>query len=405
MLNNSASGQIPPLPAHVRFSREFQLLAACSWIAPPGLQQLQADAIADQLDAEIDWQRLIELTERHRVQALTHSGLSRHAPGQVPEKVLQQLKERSQRCRMQALLNAAELTRLSRLFADNNIRVMPLKGVALSLRLFGDVGIRQARDLDLLIQPHDLDRACRILEAEGYRNNAINFTMTAKQQRSFIRHFHHFEFVHSTGLCVELHWNLYAWPTEQVESLWRESLADDFAGAALQHMDDDTLLLMLCDHGAKHAWFRLKWLSDIVMLLMEDRPQGWESLIARAEELDLKRTLAQAALLVRWIYGIPLAEELATVIREEKRCAALCKPALEGLQKGAADLESFGKRMEGLQAVLQIWQRRPSLSWRTVLMPILTQPADYRDFPLPDSLFWLYIPLRPFLWLRRHYMK
>jgi len=25
------------------------------------------------------------------------------------------------------------------------------------------------------------------------------------------------------------------------------------------------------------------------------------------------------------------------------------------------------------------------------MMPILTQPADYRDFPLPDWLFWLYI--------------
>ncbi len=401
----SAYHQIPPLPAHVHFSREFLLLAACSWIAPPGLQQLQADTLAARLAADINWEHFIDLTERHRVQALTCSGLSRHGAGKVPELVLRHLKERSQKCRMQALMNAAELTRLCQLFVDNNIMVMPLKGVALSLRLFGDVGIRQARDLDLLIQPRDLDRAYLILESEEYRTNSINFTMTEKQRSCFIRHFHHFEFFNSTGLCVELHWNLYAWPTVQVESIWQESSVAECAGAPVQRMDDDTLLLMLCDHGAKHAWFRLKWLSDIVMLLTEERPQGWHSLIARAEELDLKRTLAQAALLARWIYGIPLAEELSAIIREEKHCASLCKPALEGLQKSQADLESFGKRMEGLQAVLQIWQRRPSLSWRTVLMPILTQPADYRDFPLPDSLFWLYIPLRPFFWLRRHYLK
>jgi hypothetical protein len=55
-----------------------------------------------------------------------------------------------------------------------------------------------------------------------------------------------------------------------------------------------------------HKWFRIKWLNDIAMLLSRDRSEGWDNLLAMAEQLDLRRTPAQTALLVHWLYEITL---------------------------------------------------------------------------------------------------
>lgn len=392
----SLTGSFPP---------EFLLLVECSWLAPHRLHELQRTAIASRLAVPINWDIFIDLTERHRVQTLAYIQLSRHGSGKVPENVLRHLKERSTACRLLALRQAAEFARLADRLAAAGIQVLPFKGVTLSERLFGDPGTRHSRDIDLLVKPEDIETACLILESDGYSTRPPRNSLSPRQHQSFIRHFHHFEYSSPAGVPVELHWSLYAWPAEQVRQVWEHSVPAEYAGIGIRTLDDDMLLLTLCDHGAKHAWFRLKWLSDIVQLLTGERPEGWGSAIALAEQLDLKRTLAQAAALVHRIYGIRLPDEISALVSAEREIERLCQPALEGVSKSSEELASFGKRMEGLQAVLQIWQRRPSLSWRTVLMPILTQPADYRDFPLPDSLFWLYIPLRPYFWLRRHYLK
>jgi hypothetical protein len=48
---------------------------------------------------------------------------------------------------------------------------------------------------------------------------------------------------------------------------------------------------------------------------------------------------------------------------------------------------------------------RPRRSWRQAFMEAAYSSADFELLHLPDRLFWLYLPLRPFLlvwrWLRR----
>jgi hypothetical protein len=80
---NRPDQHLPSLPEHIQFSREFLLLAACSWIAPQALQQQQAKTITTHLENGIDWELFIELTDRHRFQTLAYGGLSRHAVGKV----------------------------------------------------------------------------------------------------------------------------------------------------------------------------------------------------------------------------------------------------------------------------------------------------------------------------------
>ena len=41
------------------------------------------------------------------------------------------------------------------------------------------------------------------------------------------------------------------------------------------------------------------------------------------------------------------------------------------------------------------------VSWKSCLL----STDEFKEFPLPDRLFWLYFPLRPLLWFYHHYIK
>jgi len=44
---------------------------------------------------------------------------------------------------------------------------------------------------------------------------------------------------------------------------------------------------------------------------------------------------------------------------------------------------------------------RPRRPWRQAFTEVAYSSVDFRLLRLPDRLFWLYVPLRPILWIRR----
>jgi hypothetical protein len=47
----------------------------------------------------------------------------------------------------------------------------------------------------------------------------------------------------------------------------------------------------------------------------------------------------------------------------------------------------------------QLWPHRSN---RETFARLILCRIDFKTLDLPDSLFWLYVPLRPFLWAWRH---
>ncbi|ABQ26876.1 nucleotidyltransferase domain-containing protein [Geotalea uraniireducens] len=398
MADMSKPESLPSFPGHFRLSPEFRLLAACSWVAPSSLEQDQAEKIVSLCNECTDWGAFTALVNRHEVSALVYAALRKHADNRFPNNVREKLKGRSEQVRRQALLHAAELVRLIRKFAGHGIEVLPLKGVMLSLQLFGDPGMRHSRDMDLMVKLEDLDRTDRLLEAEGYRRIFPGTGMTARQRRYLVSKNYHYEYLHERlGLHLELHWRCELWTPEQSEELWGQCRPVDWMGVRIKCPAEDALLLFLSDHGARHKWMRLKWLGDVAMLLSRQRPAECDDLLAIARRLDLTLILAQTALLTHWLYGIRLSEPLLTLIIREKSAFALATEALDAM------LGAEGYRfLNGLRDMRYSMCLKKTISHYTALKRLLISPTDFEEFPLPDSLFWLYYPLRPILWIKRH---
>lgn len=393
-----------PFPEEIDLSPEFRLLCACSWIAPSSFTASQAGQIAAFCSESIDWRHFLDLVDRHRLPVLAYALLCRHARACIPDSAYAALKVRHDRAREQALRNAAEGVRLTKLLANHGIIAMPLKGAFLSLRLYGDVGIRQTSDTDLMVRPESVSLAEQLLQAEGYHpHEAVPGLRPTPKQRRFIRAAgYHEEYLHEhRGLRVELHWAHQLWTSRQMNMLWEHAQPVEWLGVPVMRLDDGTLLLTLCDHGAKHRWFRVKWLGDIAALFAQERAGGWETLLDVANRLDQIRPLAQAALLVQWLYDVTLPDALAERITLEKTARPLAVEAVRAMLLGEQECmidECSGNDWTRARTMMRL-RTRPS--YALLLKRFSLSVWDFNAVPLPDAMFWLYYPLRPLLWLWR----
>jgi len=398
---------LPIIPEKFSLTPEFRLLAACSWIAPSHLESFQAEKIVALCNSDVNWNGFLSLVFMHGVQPQVYATFRKFAHDRVPKIIFEKLREQKILVSQNMLYFSAELMRLLQLFTRNGIDSIPLKGIALSLQLYGDPGMRSSSDIDIMVKPHDLDRTCQILEAEGYQCAVFGQKMTKRQKEYVRKNFYHIEYYNlEKRLCVELHWAFGSlWLPEQTSLVWRNLKPFDWMGTSINIIDDNFLLLILCDHGVRHRFCCLKWLSDIVKLISGSSVINWEKLIEISESLDLNRTLAHSGLIIYWVYGIPLPDRLQSLIKNDKTSAKISSKVFELLTSNVAGSVFSGSRLGGLGLAWQIKRIRPSIPLYRLFKSNLLHPIDFQFIRLPDFLFWLYYPLRPLLGLWRLYFR
>jgi len=402
MSDKRLEDSLPTLPARFRLTPEFRLLLASTWIAPVALARAQAERIVAACREGIDWHEFLSLVDRHRV-LVPHDVLRELCPDRLPGHVYEQLKSRKAEVCRHVLRQAADLARLHGAFGAHGIEMIPLKGVMLSVQLFGDPAMRSNLDLDLLVRAGSLDEADRILESDGYRRIFPDFELTPKRKKWILAHSHHYSYCHNQRRqLVELHWRLPLWKTEHLAELWNHRQAKTWMGVSFLILKDDALLLFLCDHGARHQWRRIKWLGEVAALLAREQTFSWQDLLALADRFDLSRPLAQAGVLVHWLYGTPLPQPMVELIIRQKPAGGLAGKAVQAMLLSEQGQFALPVRLKSGVSLARLRERLPR---RVALRSCLISTDEFKECPLPDGLFWLYFPLRPVLWFYHHYIK
>ncbi len=153
-------------------------------------------------------------------------------------------------------------------FNASGVDCLVHKGPVLSLRLFGSLGIRHFKDLDLHVPREDCERAELCLRELGFQEvRELYF-----RERLALKHQNfpgqHITFVRD-GICVELHWRFADLGGTEFSS-FRDFYArkDEVVVGGRQInvicMRDNVRLLT--SHGTKHCWGRLKWLYDLAVM-------------------------------------------------------------------------------------------------------------------------------------------
>ena len=254
---------------------------------------------------------------------------------------------------------------------------------------------RKGGDIDLLISPTMIDDTCRLLSGAGFRiTHPIN-QLKPRQRRYLLLIDNQLELQSpGAGVVLELHWRPLQLPatlggldlTTQ-ENRWR------VADSQIPFLDDEETLLHLCAHGAKHAWYRMKWIFDLPNVL-ESREWNWLSLREKARRYRCEREL---------LLGLAIAEKLS-----DWAVPPMVRPWLDEFDAPHKHFSFIAQAItrpdRWMNTPAGIIKRNQYLMrfndgldcWKYQLATIATRRADWERLPLPDALFPLYFLISPF---------
>ncbi|SFI28463.1 Uncharacterised nucleotidyltransferase [Paenibacillus sp. UNC496MF] len=341
----------------------------------------------------IDWNQFLALVRHHRVYPQLYARLK--ASQLIPADVLQALHGDFMRNTFQMLRLSGEMERVCAELQERGIRPIVLKGPVLAKELYGDLSLRTSKDLDVLVPMEDVEAAEERLLGLGYRSDG-----GAPRVFNWKWKVHHISFTHpETRVQVELHWRLNSDMGKEppFEELWRRSRRSPLSKRDVHLLGGEDLFMYLVSHGARHGWFRLRWLADIDRLARLGL--DWGMLAAMMRRYGCLQLGGQALTLAAAMFGTPVPPEAAPLLAGGHR-RELAERSLYFIQ----DMVSFAPADKELDRVYKRYlyalktRRQKSVYLISQLYPSF---RDTEALPLPKPLYFLYFPLRPFVWLWR----
>lgn len=357
---------------------------------------------SDRLFNNIDWNKFLDLAQHHRVYSVIYPKIKVMNESIVPTFVIQALKRQYQKNTFQMLHLSAEMEKVSRLFSENEIRVLFLKGPVLATELYGDISLRTSSDLDILIPIQDLDRAEQILIDEGFeKDEYIKSVLNDWKWRH-----HHITYFHpNKRIKLEVHWRLNPGPRKEpnFKELWKRKRKSSITKFPIYILGREDLFLFLISHGARHGWSRLRWLVDIHQIM--NQPINWEKISILLKKYQSFHIGGQAVLLSSHLLNTPVIKEMEQYINSNlaRNLAQSAIYYLESMINLHTDPvpEDVSKYHERHLFSLLSFEQKVLF----ILSFLYPYPEDAELLPLPNYLHLLYFPLRPFLWVWRKTRK
>jgi Uncharacterised nucleotidyltransferase len=356
---------------------------------------------------DIDWIKLIQYANKNGVTQLLYHNIWLVARGDLPEKISNYLKYFCRANALQSIRLDRELVALVKLFTSQGIAVVPFKGPVLSHLAYGNLSLRQFGDLDVLVQAHDVKKACALLLAQGYQLGHL----TKAQKRDLDFHGGEIILIHKASqTVVDLHWEIAPkfFPFEVALKDWWSRLQPVSLNKSqvLTFCLEDTLL-HLCVHAANHLWTRLEWLCDIAELIRTQGAQiNWHKVLTQAHRVGCDRILLLNCCLIQDLLGSQLPSVITRKIALDPTLPSLTRVIKTFIVSQPHESQPFDQ-MEGL--LLFIRMREHPLHQLMHLMYVVHRSKwaipslkDREVLPLPSWLAFLYWLIRPIRIFRRY---
>ncbi len=383
---------------------EFALVAACCrWPSTPERRR----AVAETSQSAADWQRVLRIAARHRVSGLVAEGV-RDAAVAVPKAVSARLAQEEARIALHNVRSAAESHRLSQALAADGVDALLLKGVTLNLIAYGGLGLKESRDIDLLVAPDAFVAASLTLARAGYDRISPAPELDEAAAAAWMARSKESAWLHPReGHLVELHVAL-ADNSAMIAGIGLESPRQSIdlgGGCTVETLADAELLAYLFLHGATHGWSRLKWLADVNAMLSRRSPAEIDAAYRAALAHGAGRGAAQGLLLCAQLFALDLGEALAGELRADGRTRYMVRVALDLIAGRFVEAELDDSRFGTIPLHISHFFLQPGLKVKLgVLAQKLRTPfsAGEQQGRLPILRSALGIPI--WLWRRGRLM-
>ena len=348
------------------------------------------DQLGSLASAPIDWDYVIATAYAHGLLPLLNNHLS--SIDLVPAHVRSHLKRESVANSQSVLHLVGKQLRIHKLFKEHNIPVASFKGPLLAELAYGEMSLRQAGDIDLLIHRSDFAQARLLLESLGYE---MTPRLTPPQLASHLTNHCEIQFMRDDWLTVvDLHWDLaprsFVFGVKADEVMSRLQSVS-LAGTTVETFGAEDLLLYQAMHGAKHLWRRLEWISCLAESLRATPAINWHTLIERATKAHATRILGLGLRLVEVFSDVPVPSEVLASVDPAKAMQRMATQIRSHLFTTFGAAESTETNLYNLRIMDR---KRDALvsALRSIFVPTF---PDWQSLALPASLHLLYYAYRP----------
>lgn len=230
----------------------------------------------------------------------------------IPEPIKSKLQQAYYKTFSRSMLMYEHFRKVAEALATHNIPVIALKGIYLSEWLYGDIGLRQFSDIDVLVKLEDASTCMAILAGLGYIQDNDSETEFEKK----------LEVVHYTpmvlnGVSIEVHVKLHQNNEKYcvgVDDLWRNALPETLNKATVYSLCLNDLLVHLCIHLDKHFYqghVQFTCFNDITNVLDKKADQlDWEALIRACKGYHCETQVFKWVVLVNKYMHAPVPIEI-----------------------------------------------------------------------------------------------
>ncbi|NES44168.1 MAG: nucleotidyltransferase family protein [Moorea sp. SIO2C4] len=341
---------------------------------------------------------------------LLYNSLKNTCPYLVPQNILKQLRDYFQHLVVHNTFLIQKLLKLLTLLEKHGISAIPFKGPTLAVSVYGNLGLRQFGDLDILVDKHDIPTVKELLLSQGYQ-----------LQKDLGWEYHFVD--KKSRVCIDLHEgivpDLFCLPLD-FEYLRSHLEPLSLAGKTVSTISPEQMLLILCVQLGKdccHWSVRLAQLCDVAELLRSHPQLDWRRVLAEAEKLGCERMLLLDLCLVRDLLGITLPQIVLNKLQTQPVSQSL---AIEVRSQLFRDFEVGPKLSEakGFWAFFLSYNHRFYFTMRerlhdrvmyclhwlknSLFVTVMPNEADWALLSLPRVLAFLYYPIHIIRLLIKH---
>lgn len=342
------------------------------------------------LPDDFDWEILVRASFDHGVTALLCRNLLLAAQDLIPDDIRHAAAEF---LKIQDEKNKAQADQLSGMLDElNNIGVqaIPFKGLTLAMSSYGKLNLRSSRDIDILILKKDIPACLQKLRELGFSHD---WKLSPRQWQEFVNYAGE-DILFGPGVPVEPHW-AFVPRTLAIDidyaAIWTRSKAATFNGRSILSLSAEDELIVLCLHGCKEEWAKLKWVIDVAEFIRSHPSLHWPKLMGYAEAQHIARIVKTGILLAVILVEIKIPDEVNRWINNDRSAVNLATQlADEFFSKDKSNLDIWKPgRLH--------WSMRERLVDRLrYFLRTITQPRVqyFEEVNIPDRLFLLYWPYR-----------
>jgi len=303
---------------------EIFLLGLCRFSFDAELR-VMLRALAETL---ADWQYFSSLANKHGVAALIYHNLEKLDFLQyLPKDSIDLLRNSLMVNISRNARYAVETAGVLKLLNSENVKIVLLKGLALELSVYGNKGLRQMTDVDVLATKDDCMKARNILMENGF----TSFPVKSVLHKPILAYSgKHLPTLTKDGFAIELHHELFgAERNVLTKMLYNNSLELDLNSEKTYIPGPQLFLLYLVKHLYLHEMnneSQLRLYTDLVMLIEEYRDEIINyDLLTYAVDAGMGEILAWRLEPLRDLWGITFPEWLNDFINKWYNPASINK--------------------------------------------------------------------------------